>query len=80
MLSCSYVIRQPFPPFYVFIQISAYLLPQSDTAMSDSKRKILLGLQFLKKLNRLSHLHCKDRRDMTQKVLRITSLSCLCVG
>ena len=41
---------------------------QSDSVVVEGKRKILVALQLMKKLNRLSHLHCKEQKDVTQKV------------
>ena len=43
---------------------------QSDSVVVEGKRKILVALQLMKKLNRLSHLHCKEQKDVTQKVLK----------
>ena len=41
---------------------------QSDSVVAEGKKKILVALQLMKKLNRLSHLHCKEQKDITQKV------------
>ena len=41
---------------------------QSDSLVAEGKKKILVALQLMKKLNRLSHLHCKEQKDITQKV------------
>lgn len=56
---------------------------QSDSVVAEGKRKILVALQLMKKLNRLSHLHCKEQKDITQKVcavLRYSGAVCVCEG
>ena len=48
---------------------------QSDSVVAEGKRKILVALQLMKKLNRLSHLHCKEQKDITQKVCAVLKYS-----
>ena len=56
------------PMNYSVVVFTLYPLPQSEVVAH--KRRGVVLFSYLKKLNRLSHLYCKDSREQTHEVSR----------